>query len=188
MTMLKLLGGAIVFFLVVIGGTAAAFSEGDVVGTYSFTLQGTVTTAGASGQQTLPTTSVGRFDANGAGQAIVEAVQNLGGVAIINVASPADTPATYSVNAATGIGVLTARVAATAAPEFPLGAAPPGFDFTDAVEYELNFVIVDNNHLELIGTKLSSIDSATGEKTPLGALVASGSASSQKTDTTPSSN
>ncbi len=189
MTKLKLLGGAIILLTSVVWGTATAFSEGDIIGTYSFNLQGTVTVPDASGQpQPVPTTSIGRFEANGSGGVTaVEAVQNLGGLAIIPFALVPGTSATYSVNADTGLGVITVQVQAlqTPPPEFPLGpgAVPPTVDLTGVVEYVLNFVLVDNDNLEVIGTKISSVDGA-GNKTPLGALVISGSATKQAPDST----
>lgn len=190
MTKLKLLGGALIFLTTVVWGTAAAYDAADINGAYGFASEGTLTvvTDATTGQsQTVPTASVVRFVANGLGQATLVGTTNLGGFAIINLASTAENSATYSVNADTGLGVMTVPVRATALPELPLGVLPPGFDasaFEGDAEYELYFVIIDKSHLKLIGTKLSSIDGTTGAKTPIGALVISGSAMSQTTDST----
>lgn len=188
MTKLKLLGGAIVFFMVVIGGTAAAYDVADFSGAYGIISDGNliVTDATSGESQVVPTTTVGRFVADGTGKGTFVGTINIGGVAIVDLASTAENSAIYSVNADTGLGVITAPVAATGVPEFPLGpeALPPGFDLTSAAEYALNFVIIDSNNLKLIGTKLSSIDSSTGAKTPIGALIISGSATKQTPDST----
>lgn len=189
MTKLKFLGGAVFLLTTMVLGTATAYDVADISGAYGIISDGNliVTDATSGESQVLPTTSVGRIVANGAGQATFVGTLNVSGVAIVDLASTAENSAIYSVNAETGLGVITAPVVATGVPEFPLGpeALPPGFDLTGAAEYALNFVIIDSYNLKVIGTKLSNIDTSTGAKTPIGALVISGSATKQIPDSTP---
>ena len=192
MTKLKPLGGAIILLTSVVWGTAAAYDVTDISGLYGINTEGSVTLYDDSVPPqvvaVVPTTSVGLFNANGDGTANFVGTLNVGGVAIIPVVStPANSnSATYTVEES-GLGVIKAPVAAAGVPEFPLGqgALPPGFDLSGAAYYELQFVIIDSNNLDVIGTKFFNADSAGNPTTPIGALVISGSATKQAPDPTP---
>ncbi len=190
MTKLKLLGGAIVLLTAVVWGTATAFDVADISGSYGVNTEGTLTVYDDSDPPQVvalvPITSVGLFNAKGDGTGNFVGTSNVGGVAIIPVASAPENSATYTVEE-TGLGVIKAPVAAAGVPEFPLGqgAVPPGFDLSGAAYYELQFVIIDSNNLDVIGTKFFNADSAGNPTTPIGALVISGSATKQTPDPTP---
>ena len=115
MTKLKLLGGAIVLLTAVVWGTATAFDVADISGSYGVNTEGTLTIYDDSDPPQVvalvPTTSVGLFNAKGDGTGNFVGTSNVGGVAIIPIASAPENSATYTVEES-GLGVIKAPVAA----------------------------------------------------------------------------
>ena len=195
---------AVFFILGLISAQTVAaqdFSLADVKGEYGFVANGTITiTDSTTGEQLpIPLTSVGQFVASGEdsnqdglGEATVTAIQNIGGFAILNLASTAEGSATYSVDPSTGLGVATVPVTTTALPELPLGleGLPSGInpsDFAGTTEFQFRFVVTANGNLSMSGIKLLRIDpDDVTKKTPIGAFVTTGSASLQRIASTES--
>ena len=156
---------------------AQPFAPGDINGPYSVLMEGSVTRIDTStGQsETIPTVSVGQFNADGNGNLTVKTVYNVGGFAILSLAS---TKGTYSISdPAAGIGTAEVTLKATAPPELPLDSLPPGIELSDTAIFQFRFIINKNKDLELIGTKFSEVKS--GQVVPGGALVARGVAQRQ---------
>jgi hypothetical protein len=192
MKKLPLLGFAILIIGMFVENLALAgnYTLSDVGGEYAYAFDGYIIITNAATQETqsIPTAAVGQivFTSSNPGEFTVTAVQNLGGFAILNFASPSSEPGTFTMDSTTGIGTATAPIILTAQPDLPLGTLPPGFnqqDFASTAVYELRTVIAANGELDVIGTKLSKKDAA-GQLTPIGAFVGRGIAKPQESTTT----
>jgi hypothetical protein len=199
MKKVRLLSFIILILGILLGNSAIAreFSLADVSGQYAFVYNGTITvTDPTTGQaQSIPTSAVGQIVASGAdtdgdglGEATATSVMNIGGFAILSFASTSQGSTTYTVDSSTGLGTASAPVVLTAQPELPLGLdkLPPGLDvskLSGTVVFDFKFVIDKAGAFDVIGTKLSTQDSA-GQTTPIGASVGRGIAKSQESNAT----
>ena len=168
------LSAGILTFAAVGTAEAADFNQGSIQGSYSLSLNGTITFAGGK-SLFLPTWSVAVIQADGAGNIVAgEFVVNVGGCVILKQTG---TTGTYSVNPnGTGRG----EVQVTSEPVGAPNAHCPTLQglLAENVQYAFDFVI----NAEGLDVVVTSYDGPNG---PIAAFGASGQAKPQVRSSSP---